>query len=68
MIPTIKEKEYIIKSVKRFWFGYKVCEGCDILLTEDMSVCPVCKSYRFDDTKERVVQAAEELLNNKITE
>ena len=62
IITTNKQKEDIIESVKRFWFGYKVCEGCDILLAEEMHVCPVCKAYRFNDSKECIITAAEKLL------
>jgi hypothetical protein len=67
VITTNEQKEYIIESVKRFWFGYKVCEGCDIILAEDMPICPVCNAYRFDDSKERVVEVAEKLLERYLS-
>jgi len=68
MLHTIAQKEDILKSVKRFWFGYKVCDGCDTLLGEEVSVCPVCRAYRFDDTKERIISVAEELIEKYIKE
>jgi hypothetical protein len=68
MLPVTTQKEDILESVKRFWFGYKVCEGCDTLLGEEVSVCPVCKAYRFDDSKEQIVSVAEKLLNKYIKE
>jgi len=68
MLPATVQKEDILESVKRFWFGYKVCEGCETLLGEEVYVCPICKAYRFDDTKERIVQTAEELIKTYIKE
>ncbi|MDW8349984.1 MAG: hypothetical protein RML49_06985 [Verrucomicrobiae bacterium] len=40
---------------------YKVCEGCDSIVTADTITCPTCHSYRFDATPERVVRQAEYL-------
>jgi len=68
MFHTATQKGDILESVKRFWFGYKVCEGCDTLLGEEIPVCPICKAYRFDDSKERIITVAEELIEKYITE
>jgi uncharacterized paraquat-inducible protein A len=40
---------------------YKVCEGCDSIVTADTITCPTCHSYRFDSTAERVIAQAEYL-------
>ena len=40
---------------------YKVCEGCDSILKESSSICPSCKSYRFDFEEVSVVNMAKEL-------
>ena len=50
--------------IKRFWFGYKVCEGCDCLVYEEIAICPNCYAYRFDDSKERVYEATDVMLSN----
>jgi hypothetical protein len=44
---------------------YKVCEGCDSILTETTVICPSCKSYRFDYKELSVTKMAKELANNK---
>jgi RNA polymerase subunit RPABC4/transcription elongation factor Spt4 len=60
---TLEEKkEFMIKLIKKFWYGYKVCEGCDTLVNEEIPVCPVCRVYRFDNSKERVFEIADRVL------
>ncbi|MGD1979322.1 MAG: hypothetical protein PVJ98_08015 [Akkermansiaceae bacterium] len=41
--------------------AYKVCEGCDSIVTAEVVICPNCHGYRFDDTPSRVVDQAVEL-------
>jgi len=38
--------------------GYKVCEGCDSIVGNQVVLCPNCHSFRFDDTPGRVVEQA----------
>ena len=38
---------------------YKVCEGCESIVTRETTNCPNCHSYRFDDDLERVRSQAE---------
>mgnify|MGYP001357054027 CR=1 FL=1 len=47
--------------VRSYWIEYKVCEGCDVVIEDSIYVCPVCKAYRFDKSKERIFQALEQL-------
>jgi len=35
--------------------NYKICEGCDSIVTKSTNICPLCSTYRFDDNKENVV-------------
>lgn len=37
---------------------YKVCEGCESIITRNAGTCPNCHSYRFDENSERVVAQA----------
>lgn len=37
---------------------YKICEGCDSILTIGAGTCPNCHSYRFDTNPEVVVAHA----------
>jgi hypothetical protein len=38
--------------------GYKVCEGCDSIVGGATMLCPNCHSFRFDDTRQRVIEQA----------
>lgn len=38
--------------------AYKVCEGCDSIVTASATLCPNCHSYRFDDAPSRVTHQA----------
>lgn len=40
---------------------YKVCEGCGSILLASAVICPICHSYRFDESPEAVVEQAREL-------
>jgi len=37
---------------------FKVCEGCDSIVTLRVITCPNCHSYRFDEAEARVVETA----------
>ncbi len=41
--------------------AYKVCEGCDSIVTAEVVICPNCHGYRFDGDPGRVVDQAVEL-------
>ena len=62
---TEEKKEFMVKLIKKFWYGYKVCEGCDALVNEEVSMCPVCRAYRYDDSKERIFEIADKILTEK---
>jgi RNA polymerase subunit RPABC4/transcription elongation factor Spt4 len=38
--------------------NFKVCEGCDSIVTARVVSCPNCHGYRFDESPERVVEQA----------
>ncbi len=38
---------------------YKICEGCDSILTAGAVTCPNCHSYRFDTDPQTVVTHAQ---------
>ncbi len=38
---------------------YKICEGCESILTKEANTCPNCHGYRFDDDPQRVVTQAQ---------
>jgi hypothetical protein len=38
--------------------NFKVCEGCDSIVTARVVSCSNCHGYRFDESPERVVEQA----------
>lgn len=38
---------------------YKVCEGCDSIVTRRVATCPSCHGYRFNENPNVVVQQAQ---------
>tara|TARA_R110000772_G_scaffold250388_1_gene365036 strand:+ start:362 stop:586 length:225 start_codon:yes stop_codon:yes gene_type:complete len=40
---------------------FKICEGCDSIVTLKTVVCPSCKSYRFNDNIDAVVEHTKEI-------
>lgn len=43
--------------------NFKVCEGCESIVTARVASCPNCHGYRFDEAPERVVGQAELLAS-----
>jgi rRNA maturation endonuclease Nob1 len=37
---------------------FKVCEGCESIVTHNANMCPNCHGYRFDENAERVIAQA----------
>ena len=37
---------------------YKVCEGCDSIVTKRVATCPSCHGYRFNEDAQAVVEQA----------
>ncbi len=37
---------------------YKVCEGCESIVTARVATCPNCHGYRFDENPDAVVEQA----------
>ena len=40
---------------------YKICEGCDSIVTAKTVICPNCHSYRFNDDKEDIIAHTERI-------
>ncbi len=37
---------------------YKICEGCESIVTKRVATCPSCHGYRFDENPSAVVEQA----------
>lgn len=58
-----RQAEKIIAQPK----DYKVCEGCGSIVKYATVICPVCKSYRFDEREEAIVEQAKILGSREAT-
>ena len=41
--------------------SYKICHGCESILTADVPTCPNCHAYRFEGEQSLVIAQAERL-------
>ncbi len=46
---------------------YKVCEGCDSIVTARVATCPNCHGYRFEETPALVIEQARLLATREQT-
>ena len=46
---------------------FKICEGCDSIVTLQTAICPSCKSYRFNEDMEEVVKQTKLLSDREQT-
>jgi hypothetical protein len=56
--PEMKDRAQRAAKIARNPQRYKVCEGCESIVTEKAITCPNCEGYRFDSTSVRVVTQA----------
>ena len=64
MAKSNEKNAYILETIKRFWYGYKVCDGCDAVLKTDVYVCPICTTYRFNTEKKDVLTALQNIISD----
>ena len=38
--------------------SYKICEGCDSIVTRRVSICPNCSGYRFNKGRQAIIDQA----------
>lgn len=53
-----KLRHYLLSS----YFLYKVCEGCDAMLLHEYNVCPMCNAYRFNTSKNAVIERIDKYM------
>ena len=44
---------------------YKICEGCDSVVTKKTVVCPSCHAYRFNEDEDYVIKHTKEISVNQ---
>jgi Zn finger protein HypA/HybF involved in hydrogenase expression len=47
--------------------NYKVCEGCESIVTSRVATCPNCHGYRFDLDKDVIIAQAKLLASRPQT-
>jgi rRNA maturation endonuclease Nob1 len=62
-----KLRQAITDTIIKDWYWFKVCEGCENVIDIECPVCPVCRAYRFDETKKRIVDQAK-IVSDKYCE
>ena len=45
--------------------NFKICEGCDSIVTSRVATCPNCHGYRFNEDAEAVKHQAQLLANRE---
>ena len=63
LLERARKAEKIIERPADF----KVCEGCDSIVTSRVATCPNCHGYRFDENAESVVSQARLLASRAQT-
>lgn len=46
---------------------FKVCEGCDSIVSRRVALCPNCNGYRFNEDEQAVVIQAKDLASRAQT-
>ena len=46
-------------------WNYKICEGCDSIVTQQTSICPNCKSYRFNEDVDILIDHVKKLVKTE---
>ena len=47
--------------------NYKVCEGCESIVTRRVATCPNCHGYRFNSDEEEIIAHAKVLASRPQT-
>ena len=58
MSDSLEKRAQQAEKIKNQPELYKVCEGCESIVSRKAGVCPSCHAYRFDESPERVIEQA----------
>jgi len=61
----ISSREDVAKYVLDNYRSFKVCTGCDSILKKSASICPICSTYRFDNTKKAIFDVATRIASGE---
>jgi Zn finger protein HypA/HybF involved in hydrogenase expression len=54
----LKKRKETADLIIEHYENFMVCEGCDCILKIQTIFCPSCNAYRFDKSKERIIEQA----------
>jgi hypothetical protein len=60
-VDKLEERRMQAEAIMASPGDYMVCDGCGSILRRSAAICPLCKSYRFDTSEDRVIEQAKEL-------
>ena len=55
-----------LRYIKKTYYLFKVCEGCESIVSHEVPVCTKCRAYRFDESRKRILESIKLIKNNKI--
>lgn len=58
-----KIKETIADKIAKEWYWFKICEGCENIIDTIEPVCPICKSYRYNEERKDVIKRIYEVYD-----
>ena len=66
-VKTLVKQGMSAAEIAREPHLYKICEGCDSIVTQRVATCPSCHGYRFNSDPTAVVKQAEILGSREQT-
>ncbi|MFV1994394.1 MAG: hypothetical protein ACC661_03065 [Verrucomicrobiales bacterium] len=67
MNQSLQERVARAEKIIRDPGSYKICHGCESILTADVSACPNCHAYRFEEDWSLIVAQAKRLSGRERT-
>jgi hypothetical protein len=55
---TITDRAKRADQIIREPGSYKICFGCDSIVSSEVAICPNCHAYRFEEDKDLVIAQA----------
>ncbi len=60
-VKSAQERRQRADKIIRDPGNYKICHGCESILTVEVPTCPNCHAYRFEGEQTLVIAQAERL-------
>jgi rRNA maturation endonuclease Nob1 len=67
MSQSLEERARQAERIKKSPEKFKVCEGCESIVSAKVVLCPSCHAYRFDGRAAAVIKQADILGSREQT-